>query len=269
MGPIGIFDSGVGGLTILNAIHTELPDYDTLYVGDSARAPYGPRSHAELVEYTWQAAEWLFQQGCDLVILACNAASSSALREIQQTRLSAYPGKRILGIIRPTVEFLAEAGYAHIAILSTVATKNSGAYVREFAHMNPSINIYSQSCPNWGPLVETGQAKSEAAIADIQKELQTLEATSLSHEAILLACTHYPYLTDTIKATLKRPVPIYNQGTIVAKSLTQYLARHPEISQLLKTDGGRRYFVTGDPKLATTIARQHFGFDVEFSKLSL
>lgn len=269
MEPIGVFDSGVGGLKILTAIHKRLPQYDTLYLSDSARAPYGPRTHEELVAFTWQAAEWLFAQGCELMIVACNSASASALREIQQTKLTAYPGKRILGIIRPTVEYLAQAGYKNIATLSTEATRKSAAYTHEFNKINPAINVHSQACPNWARLVESGQAESAQAEADVATEISKLLLDFPATEAILLACTHYPYLAPFITKHLPTNIQVFNQGEIVAESLADYLVRHPEITAKTTQTGTRKYFCTGDPVLAKKIATQALGIIVSFQSVQL
>lgn len=269
MGPIGIFDSGVGGLKILTALHKRLPQYDTLYLSDSARAPYGPRTHEELVEFTWQAAERLFAHDCDLMIVACNSASASALREIQQTKLAAYPGKRILGIIRPTVEYLAEAGYINIATLSTEATRKSAAYTHEFHKINPAIQVHSQACPNWAALVEAGKAHSPEAENDVAAEISRLLENAPHTEAVLLACTHYPYLAPFIKKYLPANIQVFNQGDIVADSLANYLLRHPEIENKISQTNTQQYFCTGNPTLAKQIAHDALKINADFQGMNL
>ncbi len=236
---IGFFDSGVGGLTVLEHVHRRLPSYDTFYFGDTAHAPFGNKTQEEIFEYTWSGCLRLFDEGCGLIIIACNSASSSALRRLQQEKLPAHPGKRVLGVIRPTVEELARKGHREIAVLSTVATKESGAYAKEFEKLNPDIRVISHACPNWAPLVERGMVDAAETQADVERELETLDAVSKNYDAILLGCTHYPVLLPLIKAALPRPVPVYEQGPIVADSLAEYLARHPEIETALSKKGKR------------------------------
>jgi glutamate racemase len=267
---IGFFDSGIGGLTISEAIHGLLPAYDTLYIGDTARAPYGRRSHQELVAFTKQAATWLFEHGCELVIVACNTASASALREVQQTWLSEnYPGKRILGVIRPTAEFLASSGFKTIAVLSTEATKKSQAYVHEFEKINPELNIISHACPNWAPMIERGLVGTPEMKADIEKEIDALEKEDSTYDAVLLACTHYPYIKNDIEASLSKKVPVFNQGDIVAQSLKDYLARHPELESKLGKNKKYEYYVTGDTVTSSKIASEIFGFNIKFQNSSI
>jgi glutamate racemase len=225
---IGFFDSGIGGLTILKAVKKRLPDLQTAYLADHEHAPYGNRSREEILELTWAGCEKLFAQGCSLVIIACNTASANALREIQQKRLHAYPGRNVLGIVRPTVEELSKRGYRKIAVLSTKATKDSGAYQAEFAKLNPEIKIVSHACPNWVGFVEAEQTDSAACLADIKHEIEELECEAPDMDAILLGCTHFPYLTRQIRQSLAKDVPIFDQGPIVAESLAEYLVRHPE-----------------------------------------
>jgi glutamate racemase len=241
---IGFFDSGVGGLTILKAVHERMPEYDTCYLGDTAHAPYGNRTQDEIFDLTWDGCKQLFAQGCDLVIIACNTASSTALRRIQQTKLAEYPGKRVLGIIQPTVETLVRQGHKRIAILSTIATKNSGAYEKEFAKLNPAISVYSQACPNWVAFVENGQTDSAEAREDVKREMEILKREAPDAEAILLACTHFPYLVSHIREALGKEMPIYEQGSLVAEALADYLKRHPEIEMGLGKKGERREMFT-------------------------
>jgi glutamate racemase len=223
---IGFFDSGMGGLTILEAVKKRLPNLKTRYLGDYEHAPYGNKTREEILALTWAGCEKLFAEGCKLVIIACNTATANALREIQQTKLQAYPGRNVLGIIRPTVEAFATSGHKNIAVLSTVATKNSQAYENEFAKINPDIRVHSHACPNWVGFVEAKQIESPEAIADVKREIAALEAEFPSMDAILLGCTHFPYLETSIADSLSRPVPIYKQGEIVADSLADYLERH-------------------------------------------
>ncbi|EKD33256.1 MAG: glutamate racemase [uncultured bacterium] len=266
---IGFFDSGVGGLTIIEEVHKLIPEYSTVYLGDSARAPYGNKTHDELVKYAWQGAEWLFAKGCDLVIFACNSASASALREIQQQKLQKFPDKRILGVIGPTVEEIAKRGHKNILVLSTVATKESGAYANEFKKLNPDIQVFSHACPNWGPMVEQGMVGTEEMFLDVKREISEAEKKASDYDAVLLACTHYPYVQDDVKRALYKNVPVYDQGGLVALSLKGYLLRHPEIESGLEKNSVYQYFVTGDPVLAQKIASERFGFDVDIKHVTV
>ncbi|MBI2551349.1 glutamate racemase [Candidatus Uhrbacteria bacterium] len=260
---IGFFDSGVGGLTIIEEVHRRLPSYGTVYLGDSARMPYGEKRHDELVQFLWEGAQWLFARGCSLIIVACNSASASALREVQQTKLSSFPGRRILGVIRPTVEELSHQGYKRILVLSTTATKKSEAYVHEFAKINPSIQVISHACPNWGPMVEEGKAVSIEMKIEVNRELSLVDDPS-AIDAVLLACTHYPYVREDVEAFFLYKIPVFNQGNLVASSLEDYLLRHPEMERTLTKDGAREYFTTGDVANADFLASKRFGYDVRF-----
>ncbi len=262
---IGFLDSGVGGLTILEEVHKVIPEYDTLYLGDTAHAPYGNKTHDELVALVWNGCTWLFAQGCELIILACNSASASALREIQQTKLQEYPGKRILGVIRPTVEELARSGHKRVVVLSTVATKESGAYPREFKKLGATIEVITHACPQWVPMIEAGKAASDEMREDVLREIAAFEQEAGEYDAVLLACTHYPYVHRLVEQALARKVPVYNQGELVARSLADYLKRHPEIESKLGNHRAYRYVTTGDAQLASKIATDRFGFEVTFS----
>lgn len=263
---IGFFDSGVGGLTISEAVREALPNYNTLYLGDTMRSPYGERTHGELVEFTWQACEWLFAHDCELVIVACNSASASALREIQQQRLPKYPGKRVLGIIRPTVEELVKRGFGSILVLSTSATKKSGAYAAELNKLAPSISVTSLACPSWAPMIERGKAGTHQMRAQVEQDLADVAPKP---EAVLLACTHYPYVRIDVENALQKSVPVFDQGGLVAASLKEYLDRHPEIESQLEKMGRHEYFVTGDVKQATNTAENFFGYNVDFRRAVL
>ena len=265
---IGFFDSGIGGLTIIEKVHELLPSYDTVYLGDTAHAPYGDKSHEELVAFTISASTWLFEKGCDLIIVACNSASASALREVQRGWLKEnHPDKKILGIIRPTAEYLAKGDFKNIAVLSTEATKASAAYVSEFHKINPNLAIISHACPNWAPMVEQGLATTEKMRSAVAKEIASLEKENPDFDAILLACTHYPYVKDDVVASLSTKVPVFNQGEIVAESLKNYLARHAELEAKLGKNKMYEYFTTGDPIHSSEIASKKFGFAVQFKKI--
>lgn len=262
---IGFFDSGVGGLTIIDAVHQVLPTYDTLYLGDSANAPYGSKEHHDLVHHTWNGVRWLLAHGCELVIIACNTASTTALREIQQTRLADYPQQRVLGIIRPTVEELATRGFKKIVVLATPAAAASGAYAREFEKENSTIEVHVHDCERWAPMIEDGLVGTEEMQQEIRREIKNLEREVSNYDAVLLACTHYAYVAGDVEATLSIPVPVFKQGDIVARSLQEYLLRHPEIERALTRNAHRRYFTTGDPALASMIASNRFGVTVAFN----
>lgn len=243
---IGIFDSGYGGLTILNKIRQLLPEYDYLYLGDNARAPYGTRSFDVIYEYTLQAVNYLHEQGCNLIILACNTASAKALRTIQQRDIN--PDEvRVLGVIRPTVEVVpARTRTKHIGVLATPGTVASESYVIELLKQDPTLVVTQQACPMWVPLIEAGEHLSEGADYFVEKYLNELLERDPEIDTIILGCTHYPLIQDKIEAYLSqtnRHISIVSQGEIVAQSLADYLRRHPEIverisSPLRGTSGG-------------------------------
>lgn len=260
---IGIFDSGVGGLTILKDIHKVLPKYSTMYLGDSARAPYGEKNHEQLVKFAWQGIEYLFNQGCPLVVVACNTASAQALRTIQQTKLSKYPGCRVLGVIKPTIEVLA-GKHKNIGILATTATVNSHAYIRELTHLDASIGVVQRACPAWGPLVEKGFANTDATHRIVNDDVRSFLEKNKNIEAILLACTHYPILYDYIRSIMPTRIYLYEQGPLVAASLKDYFIRHPEIEERIEKKDKRIYCTTGDIELAKCAARQIADFDPDF-----
>ena len=249
-GPIGVFDSGYGGLTILKEIVNKLPEYDYLYLGDSARSPYGNRSFDTVYQYTLQAVKWFFDQGCSLVILACNTASAKALRNIQQNDLPHLaPNKRVLGVIRPTTEIVGQYSSTNeIGIVATQGTISSNSYPIEIHKFFPEIKVYQQACPMWVPLVENNQFNSEGASFFIQQDLEKLFSQSHSIDTLLLACTHYPLLADKIKSFLPAGVKLVSQGEIVASSLVDYLNRHSEI-EMLCSKGSSRVFCTTDATL--------------------
>ena len=248
IGPIGIFDSGYGGLTILNAIRNRLPQYDYLYLGDNARAPYGPRSFNIVYRFTLEAVKYLFEQGCNLVILACNTASAKALRTIQQNDLpNIDPSKRVLGVIRPTVEKIGEISKTgNIGILGTAGTVQSQSYDIEIEKLHPSSKVFSQSCPLWVPLVENLEAHNEGADYFVEKYINQLLTQSSDIDSIILGCTHYPILIDKIKKFTPQHINIVEQGGIVADSLADYLSRHPEMDIRCSKNGECTYLTTED-----------------------
>ncbi len=248
--PIGIFDSGYGGLTILQEIRRLMPRYDYLYLGDNARSPYGSRSFEIVYKFTLQAVERLFALGSPLVILACNTASAKALRSIQQQDLPQMsdPSRRVLGIIRPTVEAIdGISSNKHIGILATEGTVSSHSYQIEIAKLFPSISVSEEACPMWVPLVENGEADSPGADYYVRKHLDALLRKDRVIDTIVLACTHYPLLRQKIKRLITPSITIVSQGEYVAGSLANYLERHPEMNQRLSVGGRVRYLTTEHP----------------------
>lgn len=244
--PIGVFDSGYGGLTILKEISATLPQYDYLYMGDNARAPYGPRSFDTVYQYTLQCVRWFFDQGCELVVLACNTASAKALRTIQQKDLAGInPQKRVLGVIRPTTEVIGEYSRSgSVGILGTTGTVVSESYPIEIAKFFPSLKVYQEACPMWVPLVENNEYDKPGADYFIQQHLHRLFQQAPDIDTLLLACTHYPLLMEKIRAFAPAGTTILSQGNIVATSLKAYLERHPEIEQRCSKQGTRTFYTT-------------------------
>jgi glutamate racemase len=250
LSPIGVFDSGLGGLTVLREMVRKLGEYDFIYLGDNARAPYGTKDFDTVYQYTLEAVRWLFEQGCPLVILACNTASSKALRTIQQKDLpqSDDPSRRVLGVIRPTTEVIGDYSQTgHIGILGTTGTVESGSYPIEIARFFPDQSVYQQACPDWVPLVESGQyLDQELANPVIRKELLALIHQQDDIDTVLLACTHYPLLYPGIRAMLPPDIEVVTQGEIVADSLVAYFKRHPDMEKRLSKGGQIRFYTTGD-----------------------
>lgn len=232
-GPIGIFDSGYGGLTILDKIIQYLPEYDYIYMGDNARTPYGTRSFEVVYEFTLQAVDKLFEMGCHLVILACNTASAKALRSIQVNDLPLIdPERRVLGVIRPTVECLSELTVSkHVGVLGTQGTIRSESYPLEVNKLFPEIQICAHSCPMWVPLVENREYNNEGADYFIEKDIKVLLKKDKQIDTIILGCTHYPLLLPKIRQFTPSYINIVAQGEYVAKSLCDYLKRHPEMER--------------------------------------
>lgn len=244
-GPIGIFDSGYGGLTIYDEIKRLLPEYDYIYLGDNARTPYGTRSFDIVYEFTREAVRYLFAQGCQLVILACNTASAKALRSIQQLDLpSLDPNRRVLGIIRPTVECIGEVTKSrHVGVLATEGTIKSLSYPLEIRKLFPDIEVTGEACPIWVPLVETNEFASEGADYFVKRHIDNLLARDSKIDTIILGCTHYPILIDKIRKYVPEGIKVLTQGAAVASSLKNYLHRHPEMDALC-TKGGETAFCT-------------------------
>ena len=230
-GPIGVFDSGYGGLTILDKIRKELPEYDYIYLGDNARAPYGTRSFELVYKFTLQAVQYLFKEGCHLVILACNTASAKALRSIQQNDLPLIdPQRRVLGVIRPTVESINKLTNSnHIGVMATTGTIVSESYPLELAKLFPHIKVSGEACPMWVPLVENNEFDKPGADYFVKQSIDNILAQDKLIDTILLGCTHYPLLMTKIEHFTPDNVKIIAQGEYVAKSLKDYLFRHPEM----------------------------------------
>lgn len=246
--PIGIFDSGYGGLTVFRSIANQLPRYDYVYLGDNGRSPYGNRSFKTIHEYTWECVQWLFKQGCPLIILACNTASAKALRTIQQQDIPGkFDDKRVLGVIRPTAEVIGNyTQTGEIGVLGTKGTVQSQSYLLEIEKFFPKLNVHQQACPMWVPLIETGEHDKPGADYFVKEYLDAIQAQSANIDTLLLACTHYPLLQDKIEARLPPNIKVVAQGDIVATSLADYLQRHPEIKQQLTQGAGKRFFTTSD-----------------------
>lgn len=263
--PIGVFDSGYGGLTVFKSIAALLPQYDFIYLGDNARAPYGNRSFDTVHQYTLQCMEWFFDMGCPLVIVACNTASAKALRTIQQHDLPRIaPDKRVLGVIRPTAEVIGSYTRTNaVGVLGTKGTITSGSYDIEINKLFPEVTVYSHACPMWVPLVEYGEYNSRGADYFIQKYLDELLNKAPNIDTILLACTHYPLLLDKIEKYLPQDITIVTQGNIVANSLSDYLHRHTEIDAMLTQNGGKRFFTTDDTADFNQHATTFFGEPIQ------
>lgn len=248
-GPIGVFDSGFGGLTVLTDLTHALPTHDFIYLGDNARAPYGTRSFDSVYRYTLQAVNALFDMGCPLVILACNTASAKALRSIQQRDLplSADPTRRVLGVIRPTAEYVVNRSHSgHIGIFATPGTIASESYDLEIAKLAPTFTTTGHACPDWVPLVESGRAHTPEADTIVRRDVDSLLAADSDIDTIILGCTHYPLLYNKIRAAVPAYISILTQGQIVADSLVDYLSRHPEMAARLTTSGSHTFLTTGD-----------------------
>jgi len=248
--PIGIFDSGYGGLTILSGIRQQLPQYDYLYLGDNARTPYGTRSFDVVYEFTLQAVTKLFSMGCQLVILGCNTASAKALRSIQQNDLPRLdPTRRVLGIIRPTAEVIGTLTTTrHVGVLATEGTIRSESYTLEIQKLHPDISVTGVACPFWVPLVEYNEADSPGADYFVKKRIDQIMTLDPQIDALILGCTHYPLLMPKIRKYVPQGVTIVSQGEYVARSLADYLHRHPNMEQRCSRGGTVSYLTTESPE---------------------
>jgi glutamate racemase len=271
MVPIGVFDSGYGGLTILEEIRSRLPEYDYLYLGDNARAPYGTRSFETVYAYTLQAVRRLFDEGCPLIIIACNTASAKALRTIQQNDLPRLaPTRRVLGVIRPTVECLSNLTQTrHVGILGTPGTISSNSYPLEIAKLFPDITVVGEACPMWAPLVENGEADNAGADYFVRQNINSILSRDPQIDTMLLACTHYPLLLPAIHRCLPAGVQAIAQGALVAASLEDYLRRHSEIASQCTQTGACRYLTTEQEDKFQTMAGVFLKGDIVAERISI
>ncbi len=271
MNPIGIFDSGYGGLTVFKSIQARLPQYDYIYLGDNARAPYGPRSFETVYQYTLQCVKWFFAQGCPLVILACNTASAKALRSIQQNDLPTIaPNNRVLGVIRPTAEVIGQFTQSNkVGILGTTGTVKSESYPIEIAKFYPDITVSQEACPMWVPLIENGEHQTIGADFFIQKHIDNLLQKTPSIDTVLLACTHYPIIEQGIRYHLPPQVRLVSQGEIVATSLQDYLIRHSEMEDRITKTGNRQFYTTDDTAGFDEKATLFFGEPLQARQIHL
>lgn len=269
--PIGVFDSGYGGLTVLKEMVARLPEYDYIYLGDNARAPYGNRSFETVYQYTLQSVQWLFHQGCPLVILACNTASAKALRTIQQIDLPRIaPDNRVLGVIRPTTEVVGNyTRTGNVGVLATRGTVLSGSYPIEIAKFYPQIRVFQQACPLWVPLIENKEHDRPGADYFVKEYMDLLHAQCADIDTVLLACTHYPLLKDKIARCLPPGSRLISQGEIVANSLADYLQRHPEMETRLSKNGHLRFYTTDSTEDFNTHASIFYGRELQSSPILL
>lgn len=276
MSPIGVFDSGYGGLTILQQLRKQLPERDFIYLGDNARAPYGSRSFDVVYEFTRQAVIKLFSMGCRLVILGCNTASAKALRTVQQRDLMEgspsllEQGYRVLGVIRPTVEIIGSLTKSrHVGVVATEGTVRSESYTLEIAKFHPDIKVTGQACPLWAAIVEAGESESEGAEFFVRKRIgQLLEKDPLI-DTIILGCTHYPLLMNALRKAVPEGINIVAQGEYVAASLEDYLQRHPDMDSVCSKGATTRFYTTESPERFKECARMFLHKDVNVEHIDL
>ncbi|MDZ4663973.1 MAG: glutamate racemase [Bacteroidota bacterium] len=270
-GPIGIFDSGYGGLTILKEISKQLPQYDYLYLGDNARAPYGTRSFETVYQYTLECVNHLFNKGCHLVLLACNTASAKALRNIQQKDLPHIdPYRRVLGVIRPTTELAGTLTKTkHIGVFGTTGTVVSNSYPIEIHKFHPDVNVFQEACPMWVPLIENNEFNNEGSNYFIEKNVKALLKQSDKIDTIILGCTHYPLLENKLRQYIPQHIQLVSQGDIVAKGLIEYLKRHPEMESKCTKNGELAFYTTEIPENFSSQAGKFFGKEISAKHLAL
>lgn len=266
---IGIFDSGLGGLTIYKEITKKLPEYQYIYLGDTARTPYGNRSEEVIYKFTEEAVDFLFKKGCELVIIACNTASAEALRKIQQEYLPAkYPDKKVLGVIRPLVEEAAvKTKFGRIGVIGTRATVNSGSYERELNKLKDGLKISSVACPLLVPLIEEGWLKRKETQMILRYYLRPLKHQKI--DTLILGCTHYPFLVKAIKGIMGKKCQVLDSGQVVADKLADYLHRHKEVADRLKKGDSARFFVTDKNGKFLPIAEKFLGREIEVEAVKL
>lgn len=270
-GPIGVFDSGYGGLTILGKFRELLPQYDYLYLGDNARTPYGTRSFEVVYEFTLQAVRRLFELGCPLVIIACNTASAKALRSIQQNDLPYLdPSRRVLGVIRPTAECIGSITKTrHVGLLATAGTVKSGSYPLEIRKLFPDIQVTGMACPLWVPLVENNEADSEGADYFVHKYISRLLAEDSAIDTLILGCTHYPLLINKIRQFTPPHIRLVSQGEYVSRSLRDYLSRHPEMDGRCLKNGRCEFLTTESVEKFRECASVFLKQDVDVRSITL
>lgn len=271
MSPIGIFDSGYGGLTILRQIRRVMPEYDYIYLGDNARAPYGSRSFDVVYRYTLQCVEELFRRGCKIVILACNTASAKALRTIQQRDLARWGnGHRVLGVIRPTVEAVGSLTRSrHVGVLATAGTISSRSYDIELTKLYPDIRVTGLACPMWVPLVENGEHDTPGADYFVHDRVTQIMQADPAIDTLILACTHYPLLLPLIRKYVPEDVKIIAQGEYVAASLQEYLRRHPEMDAALQRTATCRFLTTESAQKFSEQASLFMDAEVQAEQITL
>jgi len=270
-GAIGVFDSGYGGLTVFKEIVRRLPQYNYIYLGDNARVPYGTRSFETVYRYTWECIQHLFALDCNLVVLACNTASAKALRTIQQNDLPLYdPSRRVLGVIRPTAELIGNyTKTGKVGILATQGTVSSESYVIEIHKFFPDVQVYQEACPLWVPLIENNEFRTPGAEFFIRKDLANLFEKSPDIDTVVLACTHYPLLTDIINKYLPAGVNLISQGELVADSLADYLERHSDLREYCSQGDSRQFYTTGAVPDFDEKASLFLGSEVQSAQLLL
>ncbi|HLV41676.1 MAG TPA: glutamate racemase [Brumimicrobium sp.] len=268
--PIGFFDSGYGGLTVLKEVQKAMPQFDYLYLGDNARAPYGTKDADVVYEYTLECVKTLFSKGCELVVLACNTASAKALRRIQQYDLINYPGKRVLGVVRPSAEIVGDFSTTNqIVVLGTEGTVASKTYIEEFAFLSPQTKVHQYACPKWVPLIESGKYNSEKGKTLIKRDLDIIVDSFTEADVILLGCTHYPILQSFIEDHIPKGIQVISQGELVAVSLKSYLDRHTWMTNKLTIGGSSLYLTTGDPVEFKTLASTLLGLEVNVEHIKI
>jgi glutamate racemase len=263
--PIGVFDSGYGGLTILSEIRKKLPEYDFLYLGDNARAPYGNRSFDIVYEYTLEAVKLLFSRGCHLVILACNTASAKALRTIQQQDLPILdPNKRVLGVIRPSTEEIGLLTKSkHVGVLATEGTVQSKSYILELQKFAPEIVVNQHACPLWVPLIESNKHNSEVGKSIISEDVLALLSKDPKIDTVVLGCTHYPLVQEYLESLVSSNIRIVSQGEIVARKLEHYLKNHIELEKMCSKNNSIHYLTTEDSKVFNENAARFLGVHIQ------